>query len=310
MKSLKLSVYIKGYHWPHILFFTLTPIVAIAGTAGLLWFRGIPWQTWVLAGTLFLACGFSITGGYHRLFAHKSYQARWPVLLLYLLFGAGAFEGSALWWACQHRFHHQYTDTSKDPYGINKGFWYAHIGWLFTEDQDPPNYSNVQDLEKDALVRFQKKFFIPLSVLMGFVLPCAIASLWGDAWGGLLVAGVARMVCNHHATFLINSLCHYYGGQGYSDTNSARDSWLAALLTMGEGFHNFHHAFQYDYRNGHRVHHWDPTKWFIATLARVGLAFSLKRARREDVRYAQLKMQEKRNFFPASTPIKETALSL
>jgi stearoyl-CoA desaturase (Delta-9 desaturase) len=273
-----LNVYIRGYHWPHILFFTLTPVAAILATVWLLASRTVPWPTWILAGSMFLACGMAITAGYHRLFTHRSYRARWPVRLYYLLFGAAAFEGSAYWWACEHRYHHQYEETPKDPYGVHKGFWYAHVGWLFTSDQEPSSYDNVKDLDTDPLVRFQTRFFVPLALLVGFALPIGLATLWGDALGGFVIAGLLRMVLTHHTTFFINSIAHYWGHKSYWKGTSARDSWLAAFLTLGEGFHNYHHKFPYDYRNGHRWCDWDPTKWFIWTLAEIRLAFDLRRA--------------------------------
>ncbi len=159
--------YIKGYHWPHIIFFGLTPLLAVAGVIWRLTDGGIPGATWILAVSMLALCGLSTTGGYHRLFSHKSYRAAWPIRLFYLLFGAGAFQGSARWWCCEHRYHHLYTDTERDPYGINKGFWHAHLGWLFTKDQEPPNFDNVKDLDEDPLIRWQARYFPRLAVLMG-----------------------------------------------------------------------------------------------------------------------------------------------
>lgn len=289
-----MKFYFRGYHWPHILFFGLTPLLAIAGVVWRLFDGGIPGATWILAVSMLALCGLSTTAGYHRLFSHRSYRAAWPARLFYLLFGAGAFQGSVRWWCCEHRYHHLYTDTERDPYGINKGFWYAHLGWLFTKDQDPSDYSNVKDLDEDPLVRWQARFFPWLAVLMGYGLPALVASLWGDPWGGFLVAGLARMVVNHHTTFCINSVCHYVGSQPYSDSHSARDSWIAALLTYGEGYHNFHHEFQYDYRNGIRFFHWDPSKWLIVFLKWMGMVTQLRQARQEHILQARLLMEQKR----------------
>lgn len=289
---MKLSYY-KGYHWPHILFFTLTPLVAIGGITWRI-VIGTPWGTWVLALVMLALCGLSTTGGYHRLFSHKSYQAGLPLRLFYLLFGAAAFEGSVRWWACGHRTHHLYTDTQQDPYGINKGFWHAHIGWLFTKDQEPPNFDHVKDLDQDPWILLQDRFFPMLAVLVGWFLPTAVASLWGDPWGGFLIAGLARMVVNHHTTFCINSVCHSLGRQPYSDQDSARDSWLSALLTYGEGYHNYHHAFPNDYRNGIRFFHWDPTKWFIKFSHWLGLAKDLRKVRKEKILLAKILMDQKR----------------
>ncbi len=289
-----MKMYIRGYHWPHILFFSASPIISIVSVSWLVAHGGPHWATWILAVVLLFATGMGTTAGYHRLFSHKSYQAKWAVRLLYLLFGGAAFEGSARWWACQHRIHHHHIDTGQDPYGINKGFWHAHIGWLFVQDQEPPNFDNIKDLDQDPLVRLQDRFYAPLAILIGFGLPTAIAALWGDPWGGFFVAGVTRMVFNHHATFCINSLCHYIGNRPYSDQHSARDSWIAALVTYGEGYHNFHHEFAYDYRNGIRFYQWDPTKWLINVLSWFKLAHHLRQASQEHILAARLEMDQKR----------------
>ena len=124
-------------------------------------------------------------------------------------------------------------------------------------------------------------------VATSFALPAAIASLWGDAIGGLLVAGPLRLVLQWHATFSVNSFAHMIGSQPYSTKNSARDSALTALITLGEGYHNFHHYFQSDYRNGVRWYQLDPTKWFVWTLSKLGATSDLKRASDQAIRRAR-----------------------
>lgn len=258
-----------------ILFFT--PIASVLGLIYLAHIGDMRWATWLLGFLMLSACGFSITVGYHRLFSHRSYKAAWPVRLVLALFGAAAFQGSILEWCTDHRNHHLYTDTDKDPYSINKGFWYAHMGWLFVLDPSKRDFSNVDELAKDPIVKYQHKFYVPLAVFMGFGFPAIIAALWGDAMGGLIIAGFLRTVINHHVTFAINSVCHVFGKRNYSDKQSARDNWFTALFTFGEGYHNFHHQFPLDYRNGVRYYQYDPTKWIIRSLSYVGLASDLKR---------------------------------
>ncbi|MCX6945428.1 MAG: fatty acid desaturase [Verrucomicrobiota bacterium] len=239
----------------------------------------------------FCATGLSITLGYHRLLAHKAFAARWPVRLLTLLFGAATFENSALAWVSDHRRHHKNVDSDDDPYDITKGFWHAHIGWiLFRLDPEPP-WDNVADLRKDPLVMLQERFYVPIAVGVGFVIPSLLGYLHGGgmgALGGLLLAGVARVVAVQHMTFFINSLCHTVGRRPYSDRCSARDSGLMAIFTFGEGYHNYHHEFQHDYRNGVKWWQWDPTKWTIWTLQKLGLASDLRRVSEEKVLLQQL----------------------
>lgn len=265
----------KRINWTNTLFLTITPLVSIIGTI-LLAINGHLYGATILLALLFMGVtGIAITAGYHRLFSHRAYKTVWPIRLIYLLFGAACFEGSVLEWCTDHRKHHLYVDTEKDPYNINQGFWYAHIGWLIFLDTSKRDFKNVSDLAEDPLVRFQHRFFVPLAIVMGFLLPALIASLWGDFWGGLIVAGALRITLNQHLTFCINSVCHTFGKRNYSE-QTARDNWVTALFTYGEGFHNFHHQFMFDYRNGIRFYHFDPAKWLIKTLALMNLATDLK----------------------------------
>ena len=255
-----------------------------------LWFFGLDWFQVVLFFAMLVACGFSITLGYHRLFAHITFKASWPIRLFTLIFGAAAFENSVLMWASEHRRHHKHVDHDDDPYCISKGFFYAHIGWLlFKLNTDEP-YDNVTDLEKDKLVRWQDRHVQWIAVLVSFGIPAILGFLWNGwhgALGAFLIAGVARIVVLQHCTFLINSACHTIGRQPYSTRCSARDSLFLALLTMGEGYHNYHHEFQHDYRNGVKPWQFDPTKWLIWTLSKLRLVRNLRRVPADKIRSAQ-----------------------
>ena len=228
----------------------------------------------------------TLSAGYHRLFAHPTYRASGFLRFLFLMFGAGSAQASALLWASDHRVHHARLDEEEDPYNIRKGFWWAHMGWLLYR-APTPDFENVKDLNADPLVRFQHRHYLPLMLLAGFALPTAIAALWGDALGGLLLAGFLRLMVQYQATFCINSVAHSVGRRPYSTSVSARDSWISALLTMGEGYHNYHHRFPGDYRNGIRWYHFDPSKWLVWTLSKLRLASDLKRAPREMIARAR-----------------------
>lgn len=280
----------KHLRWGNLLLLLSTPLVAISGLSFLFMNGAIRPPTVALAAVLAIATGISITAGYHRLFAHRSYEASVPVRFFLLIFGAASFENSALVWSQDHRDHHAFVDTDRDPYSIKRGFWFAHIGWIVSPKQ--PSTANVSDLERDALVRWQHRHFGLVGLLIGFALPTAVASLWGDALGGLLIGGFARMVLNHHCTFMINSVCHYLGRQPYSNRDTSRDSWVAALLTYGEGYHNYHHTFPSDYRNGVRALQWDPTKWFIRAFAWIGQARGLRRISRVTILRARVRQEE------------------
>jgi stearoyl-CoA desaturase (Delta-9 desaturase) len=256
-----------------------------------LYFFGIDWFQIVLFFFMLYACGFSITLGYHRLFSHLAFCASSFVRLFTVIFGAGAFEGSVLWWASEHRSHHKHVDHDEDPYSISKGLFHAHIGWLMFKLKPETTLDNVADLNKDPLLAWQHRHVNLLSFLVAFVFPATIGFVWGGwkaALGAFLIAGVLRVVVLQHCTFCINSLCHYIGSQPYSSRCSARDSWLMAIVTLGEGYHNYHHEFQHDYRNGVKPWQIDPTKWIIWTLSKFGLVKRLRRVPTEKIVLCEL----------------------
>jgi len=271
--------------WTNIVFLAGAHAMAIAGIAYLVFVRCSVW-TLALAGVWMALSSLSITGGYHRLFAHPTYRCAWPLRVFYLLFGAAAVQNSALKWSSDHRRHHAHTDESSDPYNIQKGFWWAHMGWLFFKDEDEP-LDNVRDLEAFPSIRFQDRHYLALAIIIGGLVPAGIAAFWGDPLGGLLVAGFVRLVLQYHATFSINSVAHLIGSQPYSRDTSARDSFLTAIVSLGEGYHNYHHRFPIDYRNGVRAYHFDPTKWWIRALSFVGVVWDLKRAPQSTVERAR-----------------------
>lgn len=271
-------------YWENIVFLAITHLAGLGGIAYAC-ARGFPAWTMGLAALWLAVCMLSTTGGYHRLYAHRSYRASAALRLFYLLFGAASFQGPALRWASDHRVHHARTDEEEDPHNIRKGFWWAHIGWLFF--RSAPNTERSRDLLADRLVCFQDRFYLALAAVFGLILPAAIACAWGDPWGGLLIAGFLRLLIQYHATFAINSVAHMIGRRPYSTSISARDSFLTALLTLGEGYHNYHHRFPGDYRNGILARHFDPTKWWVWSLSKVGLTRDLQRASPEAVRLAR-----------------------
>ena len=244
----------------------------------------------VFAAMTFLV-GTAISGGYHRLFSHRAYKASWPVRFFFLCVGAAAFENSALKWSSDHRIHHQHVDTDQDPYEIGKGFWYAHWTWAM-EAKDLP-IAGVADLEKDPLVRWQHRNHFLIGAVVSLI-PVGIGLATGNVWGYLVWGVLLRIVANHHTTFLINSAAHRFGSRPYTDRNTARDNWLLAPLTYGEGYHNFHHLWQWDYRNGALWYQWDTTKWLLNVLAWFGLVSGFRRVSSAAMERARLHMEEKR----------------
>ena len=250
-----------------------------------------------LAVFVFYVCatGFSITTGYHRLFAHGSYECSRIVKLLYLLFGAAAFQHSVLSWCSDHRRHHKHLDHDDDPYSITRGFfWPTWAGSWSPITRRPRISPNVPDLMADPWIRWQHQHYLAIAVVMGFGVPFALGYAVGHPWGFVLWAGIFRVVLVHHSTFLVNSLAHRIGRRPYLRAISARDSIVTALLTFGEGYHNFHHRFATDYRNGVGRAAWDPTKWLIRGLESLGLAWNLRRVSTERIVAAQLDCDSQR----------------
>ena len=278
-------------------FLIITAILTFTAVPAYFYYFGWDWFLFAIFLFYYPATGMSITVGYHRLFSHKAFKAKWPVKLFVLLFGAAAFENSALWWSSEHRKHHKHVDTDDDPYDISKGFFWAHMGWLMFKLKPASPIENVQDLKKDALVMWQDKWVHGIAFFMSFILPAAIGYVYAvttgnlsplaGALGGFLIPGVARVVMVQHATFCINSLCHMIGERPYSTSHSARDSWIAAIFTMGEGYHNYHHEFQWDYRNGVKPWQLDPSKWIIWFLSKFGMTGDLKRVPNERILLAE-----------------------
>ena len=263
-----------------VFFLTLLPIIGIIGTSFYIYFNGMVWQEPVLLIIFWFISGMGITMGYHRLFSHKSYQTNVFIEWILMIFGSLALENTILKWSSDHRKHHNKAETEDDPYSITKGFWYAHIGWVIENTSEEKNkVVGVKDLEKKSAVRFQKKYYFLIAIIGGFIVPLMIGLSFDRPIGALLWGSFLRITLVHHATFFINSLCHYVGRRTYDSESTARDSWVMSLFTFGEGYHNYHHKFPYDFRNGISWFAFDPSKWFINILSFLGLTKNLRRTK-------------------------------
>lgn len=283
-------------NWVTTMMFVVTFATAVTLVPWYGFSHGYSAATWVWFVLLLGANGMAITCGYHRLFAHSTYEAHPVLKVAYLLFGAMALQNSALIWSAGHRVHHRHIDDlERDPYCARRGFWFSHIGWMLRYyPSGDADFRTVRDLERDPLLRYQHRYYLPLTLAMNIGLPLLLGWAVGDALGTFLLAGVLRLVVSHHVTFFINSLAHIWGTQPYTEDNTARDNPVIAVLTYGEGYHNFHHMFAHDYRNGVRAWQWDPSKWFIALMGLAGLAWNLKRVPRFKIQRALLDAQFRR----------------
>ncbi|MBV1911490.1 MAG: fatty acid desaturase [Kangiellaceae bacterium] len=300
--------------WLNVLVFSITFTVSLIGVPLYAYFEGFSIGLIVAAIIALSFCELSITAGYHRLWSHKAYEANVVVRVFYAIGGAFAVQNSALHWSSDHRVHHRFVDQNdKDPYSANRGFWYSHIGWMLREYQAYryTDYKNASDLQRDRIVLWQHKHYLTLVLATNFGIPLLVGLILGDVWGSLLLVGFLRLVVSHHLTFCINSLAHMWGKQPYNDKNTAKDNPLVALLTFGEGYHNFHHAFQFDYRNAIKWWQFDPTKWLIKSLSWLGLAKNLKRISEEKIAKAiaaQQLVKAKNKLMLLSLPNSDEAL--
>lgn len=225
----------------------------------------------VLAGAWFVATSLAITVGYHRLVTHRSFRCHPVVELALLVVGAAAFQGSAIRWAADHLQHHAHVDEELDPHSPRHGFWYAQWGWFFR--RRAPRRAPPRHLLDHPVARWQDRWFLPLGLAVGVVVPYLIAGV-----GGALLAGPVRTLVLIHTTGLVNSLAHMGTRRTWQPDASASDSVFVAVVAFGEGWHSYHHRFPRDYRLGARWWQWDPGKWLVWSIAWVGLADELRRA--------------------------------
>lgn len=276
----KTGLFIIGYHVALLIGLPFYFIYAPPGPALI-----------VVSVVLLILTEIGIGAVYHRFYAHRCYTLSKPAEAVLLFLATLATQGSALQWSYEHRMHHSFSDTEDDPYSITKGFWHAHMLWLFKKGK-PIDEKRVPDLLANRLVVFQHRYAGTLS-MAGNLLVCGLVGwLVGDYLGAFVLAWWTRLLVSHHLTWFVNSLCHCWGTRAYSREHTSVDNYMLAILTVGEGYHNFHHTFPNDYRNGVRWYHIDPTKWTVWSLSKLGLAGNLKRA--NSVRIAMRLLAEDR----------------
>jgi stearoyl-CoA desaturase (delta-9 desaturase) len=274
---------------------TVGPVVLIGVAAWRSWGGDLRWPDLVVLAVTYLLCGFGITVGYHRLFTHRSFNTSTPMRAVLAALGSAAIEGPPIEWVANHRKHHQFSDRSGDPHsphvghgggwrGAVTGLLHAHVGWILGGGAAADEGRYARDLLDDPVVRFIDRTF-PVWVVAGLAFPFGLGvALTGSIGGGLtglLWGGAVRVFLLHHATFSINSLCHFFGRRRYETGDESRNlSWLA-LPTLGEAWHNNHHAFPTSALHGLRWWQLDPSAWVIAGLERMRLVRDVRRVSTE-----------------------------
>ncbi len=266
----------NNFNWGPGLFLIIYQICLLIALPFFFYYSPPGWKMILASVILLYLTGLSITMGYHRFYAHRSFRTNSIVEGVLLFFASMAGQGSALRWANDHRLHHAHVDTDLDPHSIKKGFWYAHFLWIL-EKPKPIDHKVVSDLMKNRLVQFQDRYAMTLMLFTNALVFLFVGWLLNDYVGAFFLACWTRLFALHHFTWFINSLAHTWGDKPFCQEQTAVNNYIIALLTFGEGYHNFHHTFANDYRNGIRWYHFDPTKWLIWTLNKLGLTSGLKR---------------------------------
>jgi len=224
-----------------------------------------------------------ITAGAHRLWSHKSFEAAFPVRVVFMMANSAAHQGSIYQWSRDHKMHHKHTDTELDPHSIQYGFWYSHVGWIFFRKTDAFREASrliqMDDLKKDTVVMFQHKYYFLLSHLFCFILPTLYGKyMWNSYSIGYVYFGVLRWVLLLHATWCVNSVAHMWGSTPYNPRISPRQSTVTSVIAVGEGWHNYHHTYPYDYRASefNWNNEWNPTTLLLDSLSSVGLIWNKK----------------------------------
>jgi stearoyl-CoA desaturase (delta-9 desaturase) len=265
-------------------FLVIGPAIALAIAVPLLWGRVIHLHDIVLAVAFYLLSGFGVTIGYHRLFTHRSFKPRRALKIALASAGSLAMEGSLIGWVANHRRHHVFSDRPGDPHsphvnaqglsGPLRGFAHAHIGWLFGANSTSAARF-APDLVDDADVAIISRLF-PLFAVFSLAAPFFLGWAWSGTIGGaltaLLWAGAARMMLLHHVTWSVNSICHMFGKQPATDKDKSTNFAPLGVLSFGEAWHNFHHAFPRSARHGALPHQMDPSAAIIRLFERAGWA--------------------------------------
>ena len=260
--------------YPSSIAFVLVHVGCLA-----LFLTGLTWRAVVLAIVLYFGRIFAIGAGYHRYFAHRAFRTSRVFQFCLAFLAQTSAQRGVLWWAAKHRLHHRHSDTAADVHSpVQRGFLYAHLGWIFVPRNGDTDYAVVRDLTRyKELMWLDRHPYLPAALL-------GTATWLVAGWPGLVVGFCCSTVVVWHATFSINSLAHLSGRQRYVTGDQSRNNWMLALLTMGEGWHNNHHAYQTSVRQGFRWWEYDPTYYALRVLSWLGLVWDLHVPPKEVIR--------------------------
>jgi stearoyl-CoA desaturase (delta-9 desaturase) len=270
---------------------TVVPVLALGLVAWQLWDRALHWSDLIVLAIIYVPVGLGVTVGFHRLFTHRSFATSRAVRFIFAALGSAAIEGPVIAWVADHRKHHAFSDRDGDPHsphvghggglrGALRGLLHAHVGWLFIHNQRALKMRYAPDLIADPVIRFVDRTFLAwatLGIAAAFGLGVAVGHSVKAGVTGLLWGGAVRILVLHHVTYSINSLCHFFGQRRFATDDESRNLLWLALPSLGEAWHNNHHAFPTSAGHGLRRRELDPSAWVIAGLEKLGLVWDVVR---------------------------------
>ncbi|CAL1672393.1 unnamed protein product [Lasius platythorax] len=236
---------------------------------------------WIIG--MYIISNLGVSAGAHRLWSHKCYKAKVPLRILLLICFSACAQNTICKWVKNHRMHHKYCDTSADPHNTQRGFFYTHIGWVMMKEDpkftEKSKQLNLSDVMSDPVVVFGEKYFLPLQLFFGFILPTMLpVYLWNETWSRAIISQVfIRYMITLNSVWTINSIAHAWGTRPYNKNIKPADNNFVNYVTVGEGYHNYHHMFPWDYRSAETGNNrMNYTTFFIDIFAKLGLAYDLR----------------------------------
>jgi len=274
--------------WPNVFWFVILHIGTLYGIY--LTFTAAKWPTILFTVVIYHLSLFGITAGVHRLWSHRAYKARLPLRIILAFLNSMAYQNSIYIWGRDHRVHHKYSETNADPVNIERGFFFAHVGWLLSKKHpDVAEFGlrvDCSDMLADPVVYYQHKYYIPSVLLMCFILPTWVpCHFWGESfWTAFFVATIMRYTLTLNATWLVNSVAHTFGNRPYDVNIAPAENKTVALLTLGDGYHNFHHTFPWDYSTSEWGWKINLTTFALDQFAKIGWAYDRRHASKDVIK--------------------------
>ncbi|XP_073934628.1 acyl-CoA desaturase 1-like isoform X2 [Castor canadensis] len=268
------------YVWRNII---LMGLLHVGALYGLTLVPTCKFYTWLWVYLYSILSGLGITAGAHRLWSHRTYKARLPLRVFLIIADTMALQNDVYEWARDHRAHHKFSETHADPHNSRRGFFFSHMGWLLVRKHPAVKEKgcllDMSDLKAEKLVMFQRRYYKPAVLLMCFILPTLVPwYCWGETFlHSLYVATFLRYTVMLNVTWLVNSAAHLYGYRPYDKNISPRENIMVSIVSLGEGFHNYHHSFPYDYSASEYRWSLNVTTFFIDCMAAIGLAYDRKK---------------------------------